>query len=171
VAFLITGRFRLTQTTLWRIEVVPVPDLSNVASSTKAIITIATSIYRYGNSDDTEERGPERRRDRREHGEHKADKAHRCSGLVRPLGDRKKRNASSCSVSLTTRTGSSYGLCRSVSSCSLGGERGQGLCYVSTFYTTLVKKFQQANRASELRRTPLPRTSVNKDEKRKGRGC
>jgi hypothetical protein len=40
VAFLITGRFRLTQTTLWRIKVASFPDLSNVASPTKAIITI-----------------------------------------------------------------------------------------------------------------------------------
>ena len=33
--------------------------------------------------------GPERRRDEREHGEHKRDKALRCSRLVRPLGDRR----------------------------------------------------------------------------------
>ena len=49
---------------------------------------------------------------------------------------------------------------------SLGDERGHGLCYFSTFYTTLVKKFQQPNRASELRRTLLPRTRVNKGKKR-----
>ena len=36
-------RFGLTQMTLWRIEVAPVPDLSNVATPTKTIITIATS--------------------------------------------------------------------------------------------------------------------------------
>jgi hypothetical protein len=36
-----------------------------------------------------------------EHGEHKRDKARHCSHLVRPSGDRKKRNASSCRVSLT----------------------------------------------------------------------
>ena len=45
-------------------------------------------------------------------------------------------------------------------SCSLkpavGGERGQGLCQVSTFYTTLVKMSQEGNGASELRRRPLP---------------
>src|SRR5215208_7765005 len=40
--------------------------------------------------------------------------------------------------------------------------RPQGLCYVSTFYTTLVKKSQQANGASEHLRTPLPRTRVHK---------
>jgi hypothetical protein len=39
--------------------------------------------------------------------------------------------------------------------------RLQGLCQVSTFYTTLVKKSQEGNGASELRRTPLPRTRVN----------
>src|SRR5918992_4782270 len=86
-----------------------------------------------------------------EHRERKCDKARRCSRLIRPLGDRKKRNASSCSVSHTTRTRSSSSLCRSVSSRSPGGERGRGLCYVSTFYTTLVKKSQQPNEASELR--------------------
>src|SRR5215208_997695 len=41
------------------------------------------------------------------------------------------------------------------------GERGHGLCYASTFYTASVKKSQQPNRASELRRTLLPRTRVN----------
>jgi hypothetical protein len=46
--------------TAWRIEVAPVPGLSNVATPTKAIITIATSIYRYGNGDDAEEGAPER---------------------------------------------------------------------------------------------------------------
>ena len=134
-------RFGLTQTTLWRIEVAPFPDLLNVATPTKAIITIATSIYGYGNGDDAEEGAAEKRRDGREHGEHKADKARRCSRLVWPLGDRKKRSASSssCSVSHTTRTGSSSSLCRSISSRSPGGERGQGLCQFSTFYTTLVE--------------------------------
>jgi hypothetical protein len=44
----------------------------------------------------------------------------------------------------------------------------QGLCYVSTFYTILVKKPQQANEASELRRTPLPRTLVNKGKRKAG---
>jgi hypothetical protein len=33
--------------------------------------------------------------------------------------------------------------------------------HYGTFYTTLVKKSQQANRASELRRVSLPRTRVN----------
>jgi hypothetical protein len=45
VAFL-NWRFGLTQMTAWRIEVAPVPGLSNVATPTKAIITIPISIYR-----------------------------------------------------------------------------------------------------------------------------
>jgi hypothetical protein len=48
---------------------------------------------------------------------------------------------------------------------ALAKNAAQGLCQVSTFYTTLVKKSQQANGASELRRTLLPRTRVNKEEK------
>jgi hypothetical protein len=34
--------------------------------------------------------------------------------------------------------------------------RPQGLCHVSTFYTTLVKKSQEGNGAFDLRRRPLP---------------
>jgi hypothetical protein len=49
----------LTQMTAWRIEVAPIPDLSNVASPTKAIITIPITLYGYGNGDDAEEGGPE----------------------------------------------------------------------------------------------------------------
>jgi hypothetical protein len=84
VAFL-NWRFGLTQTMLWRIEVAPVPDLSNVATPTKAIITIPITLYGYGNGDDGEEGAPERRRDGREHGERKRDKARRCSRPARPL--------------------------------------------------------------------------------------
>jgi hypothetical protein len=58
VAFL-NWRFGLTQTKLWRIEVAPVPDLSNVATPTKAIITIPITLYGYGNGDDAEVGGPE----------------------------------------------------------------------------------------------------------------
>jgi hypothetical protein len=54
VAFL-NWRFGLTQLTLWRIEVAPVPGLSNVATPTKAIITIPITLYGYGNGDDAEE--------------------------------------------------------------------------------------------------------------------
>src|ERR687889_1010632 len=120
-----TGASGLLKMTAWRIEVAPVRGLSNVATPTKAIITIPITLYGYGNGDDAEEGGPKGRRDGREHGEHKADKARRCGRSTRPLGDRKKRNASSCIVSLTTRTGSSSSLCRSVSLYrSLGGECG-----------------------------------------------
>jgi hypothetical protein len=34
--------------------------------------------------------------------------------------------------------------------------RPQGLCQVSTFYTTLVKKSEDGNGAFERRRTPFP---------------
>jgi hypothetical protein len=57
VAFL-NWRFGLTQMTAWRIEVAPVPVLSKVASPTKAIITIAITLYGYGNGDDAEEGVP-----------------------------------------------------------------------------------------------------------------
>src|SRR5919112_6628816 len=83
-------RFGLIQTTLWRIEVAPFPDLLNVATPTRAIITIPITLYGNGNGDDAEEGDPERRRDGREHGEHKRDKARRCSRLVRHLGDRRR---------------------------------------------------------------------------------
>ena len=76
MAFL-NWRFELTQMTAWRMEVAPVPDLLNVATPTKAIITIPITLYGYGNGDDAEVGGPERRRDGREHGEYKRDKAHR----------------------------------------------------------------------------------------------
>ena len=89
MAFL-NWRFGLTQMTAWRIEVAPVPGLSNVATPTKPIITIPITLYGYGNGDDAEEGGPERWCDGREHGEHKRDKGRRCSRLVRPLGDRRR---------------------------------------------------------------------------------
>jgi hypothetical protein len=50
VAFL-NWRFGLTQTMLGRIEVAPVQDLSNVATPTRAIITIPITLYGYGNGD------------------------------------------------------------------------------------------------------------------------
>ena len=80
-----TGASGLLKMTAWRIEVAPFPGLSNVATPTKAIITIPITLYGYGNGDDAEEGGPKGRRDGREHGEHKADKARRCSRLVWPL--------------------------------------------------------------------------------------
>jgi hypothetical protein len=73
----------LSQMTACRLEVAPVADLSNVATPTRAIITIPITLYGYGNGDNAEEGGPERRRNGREHGEHERDKARRCSRLVR----------------------------------------------------------------------------------------
>ncbi len=73
MAFL-NWRFGLTQMTAWWIEVAPVPGLSNVATPTKAIITIPITLYGYGNGDDAEEGGSERWCDGREHGEYKHDK-------------------------------------------------------------------------------------------------
>ena len=158
MAFL-NRRFGLTQMTAWRIEVAPVPGLSNVASPQK-LSSPSQSLYMdMGMVMMPKKGGPDRRCDGQEHREYKRDKACRCSRLVWPLGDRKrdmlKLHPAAASRS-PTRTGSSSSLCRSVSSRSLGGERGQGLCQASTFYTTLVKKSQEANGASELRRTPLP---------------
>jgi hypothetical protein len=142
-----------------------------VATPTKAIITIATSIYGYGNGDDAEDGGSEGcawagacvfSYILKAEPDGYSDELCRPCTLYAPA-------TSSCSVSLTTRTGSSSSLCRSVSSRrSLDDERGQGLCHVSTLYTTLVKKPQQANRASELWRTPLPRTRVNRGAERIG---
>ena len=58
MAFL-NWRFGLTQMTAWRIEVAPVPGLSNVATPTRAIITIPITLYGYGNGDDAEGGGAE----------------------------------------------------------------------------------------------------------------
>src|SRR5918995_6684188 len=54
-----TGASGLLKMTAWRGEVAPVPGLSNVATPTKAIITIPITLYGYGNGDDAEEGGPE----------------------------------------------------------------------------------------------------------------
>ena len=83
MAFL-NWRFGLTRMPLWRIEVAPFPDLSNVATPTRPI-TIPITLYGYGNGDNAEDGGPDRRRDGREDGEHERDKARRCSRLVWPL--------------------------------------------------------------------------------------
>jgi hypothetical protein len=89
VAFL-NWRFGLTQTTLWRIEVAPVPDLSNVYTCEDPSSPSQSLYMDMGMVMMPKKGGPERRRDGREHGEHKADKTRRCSRLVRPLGDRKR---------------------------------------------------------------------------------
>ena len=62
------------------------PKFVELGDPRKPIITIPITLYGYGNGDDAEEGGPERRRDGREHGEHKRDKARRCSRPARPLG-------------------------------------------------------------------------------------
>jgi hypothetical protein len=136
----------------------------------KAIITIPITPYGYGNGDDAEEGGPERWCDGRKHGEYRRDKARRCSRLVRPLGDRKRDmlqlHPAAASLSPLARV-----LVQPVQVGLLLQEpwrrtRPQGLCHVSTFYTTLVKKSHQANGPSELRRTLLPCTRVNRDKRR-----
>jgi hypothetical protein len=84
--------------------------------------------------------GPERWCDGREHGEYKRDKARRCSRLVRPLGDRKRDMLQLQRFSHHTH----WVLVQPVQAGLLAQPwrrtRPQGLCYISTFYTTLVKK-------------------------------
>jgi hypothetical protein len=156
VAFL-NWRFGLTQTTLWRIEVAPVPSLSNVAIPTKAIITIPLTLYGCENGDDAEEGGPER-----------CARGWSMSVFLSPKGQtrRLQRRALSRLYSLCSRCiqlqrlayHAHRGLVEPVQAGLLAQPwrrtRPQGLCQVSTFYTVLVKKSQQANGASELRRTP-----------------
>jgi hypothetical protein len=95
----------------------------------------------------------------REYGEHKCDKARRCSRFTRPLGDRKK-TCSSC-IQLQRLAHHAYLILIQPVQASLIAQpwrrtRPQGLCHVSTFYTTLVKKSQEGNGTFELRRRPLP---------------
>ncbi len=59
-------RFGLTQMTAWRIEVAPVPGLSNVATPTKAIITTQSLYMDMGMVMMPKKGGPERWRDGRE---------------------------------------------------------------------------------------------------------
>ena len=89
MAFL-NWRFGLTQMTAWRIEVAPVPDLSNVATPTRAIITIPITLYMDMGMVMMPKEGVPRWCDGRERGEYKRDKARRCSRLVWPLGDRRR---------------------------------------------------------------------------------
>jgi hypothetical protein len=71
--------------------VAPVSGLSNVATPTKAIITIPITLYGYGYGDDAEEGGPRGMCNGQEYREYKRDKARRCSRLVRPLEQFSKR--------------------------------------------------------------------------------
>ena len=97
--------------------------------------------------------------DGREHGEHKRDKGRRCSRLVRPLGDRKRDMLGYIQLQRLAHHAHRV-LVQPVQVGLLAQPwrrtRPQGLCHVSTFYTTLVKKSQEANGAFELRRKPLP---------------
>jgi hypothetical protein len=128
--------------------VAPAPGLSNLATPTKAIITIPITLYKYGNGDDAEEGGP-RERNGREHGEHKRDEVRRCSCSTEPLRAGVAHHAH-------------WILVQPVQAGLLAQPwrrtRPQGLCQVSIFYTVLVKKSQQANGASELLRIIRPRT-------------
>src|SRR5918995_6271544 len=79
----------------------------------------------------------------REYGEHKRDKGRRCSRLVRSLGDRRRDMlqlhpaAASCSP---RAPGPRPACAGQPPRAALAENAAQGLCYVSTFYTTLVKK-------------------------------
>jgi hypothetical protein len=79
-------------------------------------------------------------------------------GLRLVMGPQQKVTCQGCSVWLAMRTRSSPSLSGPVSPRNLGGERGQGLCHISTFYTTLVWRSQEANGAFELLRKLRPRT-------------
>jgi hypothetical protein len=88
VAFL-NWRFGLTRMPLWRIEVAPVPDLSNVATP-ENLSSPSHSLYRDMGMVMMPKKGSRGMCNGQEHGEHKADKARRCSRLVWPVGDRKR---------------------------------------------------------------------------------
>jgi hypothetical protein len=100
VAFL-NWHFGLSQLTLWRIELAPSQICRTWLPPQKPIITIPITLYGYGNGDDAEGGGSERRRDGREHGEHKRDKERcqceaRCAYLfpnISPCSYRDRRPA------------------------------------------------------------------------------
>jgi hypothetical protein len=149
VAFL-NWRFGFTQITAWSIEVAPVPGLSNVATPTKAIITIPNTLYGYGNGDDAEEGLPRDRAMGPEHVEHKRDKARRCSHLVRPLGDRKRDmlQLHPAAASRSPRAPGPRPACAGRSPrAALAENAAPESLLRQIFYTTLVKKSQQANGA------------------------
>jgi hypothetical protein len=66
------------------------------------------------------------------------------------IGAQNKMTCSSSRVPRTTRTKFSPGLSRSGSSRSLDGERGEGLCYVSTSYTKRERRPGHSNFAEHL---------------------
>jgi hypothetical protein len=82
----------------------------------------------------------------REHREYKRDKARRCSRPARPLGDRKRAMLHLQSLAHHAHRV----LVQPVHVGLLAQEpwrrtRPQGLCYVSAFYTTLVKKSHEVD--------------------------
>jgi hypothetical protein len=172
VAFL-NWRFGLTQMTAWRIEVAPVPGLSNGMTSTKPIITIPITLYGYGNGDDAEEGGSERWCDGRKHGERKGDKGRRCSRLVRPLGDGKRDmlGLHPAAASRSPRAPGPRPPCagRSPRAGALAEKAAPGSLPRQHFLHYFSEEVPTGERASEHLRTPLPRSRVNKGIK-KGRG-
>ena len=86
MAFL-NWRFRLTQMTAWRIEVAPVPGLSNVYTC-EYPSSPSQSLYMDMGMVMMPKKGlPRDGAMGRRPKERKGDKARRCSRLVRPLGD------------------------------------------------------------------------------------
>ena len=92
----------------------------------------------------------------RKHGEHKRDKARRCSRLVRPLGNRKRDMLQLQRLAHHAHRVLVQPVQVGLLTQPWRRTRPQGLCQVSTFYTTLVKNSQEGNGAFELRRRPLP---------------
>ena len=69
------GADEVRQLTLWRIEVAPFPDLSNVATPQKPLSPSQSLYMDMGMVMMPKKGGPDRRRDGREHREYKRDKA------------------------------------------------------------------------------------------------
>jgi hypothetical protein len=90
----------------------------------------------------------------REQWERKCDKARRCSHLVRPLGDREKRHAPAAASRSLRAPGPRPACAGRSHRAALAENAAPGSLLVSIFYTTLVKKSQRANGASEHLRTP-----------------
>jgi hypothetical protein len=138
VAFL-NWRFGLTRMPLWRIEVAPFPDLSNVHAPQK-LSSPSQSLYMGMGMVMMPKKGVTR--DVQWAGAClfsyilKAEPDGYSDGLCRACTPYAPA-ASSCSVSLTTRTGSSSSLCRPVSSRSPGGERGPRVFATSALSTLL----------------------------------
>jgi hypothetical protein len=102
----------------------------------------------------------------REHSERKCDKARRCSRLVRPLGDRRRDmlGLHPAAKSRSPRAPGPRPACPALPPrAALAENAAQGLCYVSTFYTTLVKKSHPLTACAKIPcsrwfAAPCPRT-------------